>query len=191
MTNVRRVQRLFFLVVLAFIVLLTISWPGGQASSSVEQNSPFRYSGDGVLPLSNIFTHENVTIRFRNTDGTYNEQALEKIDHMLACHLNQEELPISLKLIELVDYLQDHFNSSEVQVISGYRSPEYNAKLRHRLRRVARHSFHMAGRAMDLKLAGVDSRVLRNYTSSLQAGGVGYYGRNRYLHVDSGPVRTW
>ena len=98
---------------------------------------------------------------------------------------------MSLKLIELVDNIQDHFKVPQIRVISGYRSPEYNAKLRRRSRRVAKQSMHMRGRAMDIKIPGVNNRTLRNYAASLEAGGVGYYGRRAFVHVDSGPVRTW
>ncbi|MBI4126857.1 MAG: DUF882 domain-containing protein [Deltaproteobacteria bacterium] len=184
-------KRILQMIGFAAVFAVVVVWPSGPVHTSVEHTSVFRYSGDGVLPIYNTVTREKIEVRFRNADGTYNEGALNRIDHLLACRYNNEETPISLKLIEMVDYLQDHFNSPEVKVISGYRSPEYNAKLRRRLRRVARHSFHMAGRAMDLKLEGVESRAVRNFAVSLQAGGVGYYGRTRFLHIDSGPVRTW
>ena len=164
---------------------------GRPTYSSVERASPFRYSGDGVIPLYDAFSRTFEMIRYRNAKGQYDDKALAEIDRLLSCHFKQEQIPISLKLIELMDHLQDHFGAAEIEVISGYRSPEYNLKLKRRIRRVARQSMHTRGRAVDMKLLGIDSRTLRNYAVSLQVGGVGYYGRQRYLHIDTGPVRTW
>jgi len=138
-----------------------------------------------------VNTGEVKELLYRDIQGFYNQEALREINALLKCHYNDEEFPISLKLIELIDHVQDHFEADKVSVISGYRSPEYNARLRKHSRRVASKSFHMKGRAMDIKLAEVPSLTLRNYVISLQSGGVGYYGRNRFVHVDTGPVRRW
>ena len=77
------------------------------------------------------------------------------------------------------------------QVISGYRSPKTNAKLRSSGRGVAKRSLHMDGRAIDVRLADVKSSVLRDAALELKRGGVGYYRSSDFVHVDTGRFRTW
>lgn len=184
-------KRPFGILFLSLVFVCSSVVIPGVGQSNVDHASLFRYSGDGVLPLYNVFSKEMDEIRYRDAKGNYDDEALAEIDRLLACHSNNEGIPMSLKLIELLDHLQDHFNASRIDVISGYRSPEYNVSLRKRNRRVARQSMHLRGRAVDVKFQGVNSREIRNYAVSLQAGGVGYYGRNRFVHIDTGPVRTW
>ncbi len=78
-----------------------------------------------------------------------------------------------------------------VHGLSGYRSPQTNQMLRNNMRGVAKSSFHMKGQAIDIRMPGVSTRNLRNAALSLRAGGVGYYSRSAFVHIDSGAVRTW
>lgn len=153
--------------------------------------SIFKYSGDGILGMHDIQTHEFFNVIYKDTQGRYDEEALAIIDHIFRCHGKQEEFPISLKLIELIDHIQDHYGAKEVKVISGYRSPEHNARLRRRSRRVARESLHMEGMAADIEIPGVSPRKLSKFARSLNAGGVGYYNRRAFVHIDVGPIRHW
>jgi uncharacterized protein YcbK (DUF882 family) len=79
------------------------------------------------------------------------------------------------------------------EVISGYRCPETNDRLRNRRKQsgVARNSLHMEGRAIDVRLMGVPLAELRDAALSLQAGGVGYYASSDFVHLDTGPIRRW
>jgi uncharacterized protein YcbK (DUF882 family) len=76
-------------------------------------------------------------------------------------------------------------------VISGYRSPQTNAKLHERSTGVAQHSLHMQGRAIDVRMAGIDCADLAAHAESLQRGGVGYYRASNFVHLDTGAFRTW
>jgi len=78
-----------------------------------------------------------------------------------------------------------------VHVISGYRSPATNAMLRRTNKRVARRSYHMQGRALDLRMPGRSVAELRRAAVTLKAGGVGYYPRSNFIHIDTGPIRYW
>jgi uncharacterized protein YcbK (DUF882 family) len=78
------------------------------------------------------------------------------------------------------------------QVISGYRSPTTNEKLRGKGGNgVARHSLHMEGRAIDVRMPGVPLQDVRDAALSLKLGGVGFYPREQFVHVDAGRVRSW
>ncbi len=78
-------------------------------------------------------------------------------------------------------------------IVSGYRTPQTNAWLRHQLggQNVAKHSYHMKGQAVDIYVPGVALHKLRNIARSLKAGGVGYYPKKGFIHVDVGPERYW
>jgi uncharacterized protein YcbK (DUF882 family) len=76
-------------------------------------------------------------------------------------------------------------------VISGYRSPASNAKLRARSGGVARRSLHMDGRAIDVRLVGHDLAKLRDAALAMERGGVGFYRASQFVHLDTGRVRTW
>jgi uncharacterized protein YcbK (DUF882 family) len=78
-----------------------------------------------------------------------------------------------------------------VHVISGYRSPQTNALLRERSSGVARHSLHLEGRAIDVRLAGSRLRELADRALGLSRGGVGYYDKSDFVHLDTGAFRTW
>ena len=159
--------------------------------SAVNRSSPFKHSGDGKISLIDVHTGESLTVAYRDDKGRYNDSALEAIDYTLRCHGSNREIPISLKLIELVDHLQDHFDAKQVKVVSGYRSASYNKMLRRKLRRVARESTHIHGLAMDIKIPGIHKKELGNFAKNLRAGGVGVYRSSTYVHVDVGEVRHW
>ena len=158
----------------------------------VRYASNLQLSGDGVLSLYNTHSGELLTTRYRNADGTYNAATLQRIDHLLRCRQSQKSVEVPVPLLELVDRIQDHFGSEKtVQVISGYRSPTLNETLRRTGHKVAKHSLHMQGYAMDIRIPGVATAELRKYALSLQAGGVGFYPANQFVHVDIGRVRRW
>ena len=77
------------------------------------------------------------------------------------------------------------------QIISGYRSPATNAMLHEQSEGVATHSLHMDGKAIDIRVQGVDLARLRDGAIGLQRGGVGFYPASDFVHVDTGRVRRW
>jgi len=95
-------------------------------------------------------------------------------------------------LLDLLYGLRSALGSEErFHVISGYRSPKTNAKLASNSSGVAKKSFHMRGMAIDVALPGRDLVDLRDAAWALQLGGVGYYPKSGFVHVDTGPVRRW
>lgn len=146
--------------------------------------------GDGFLALRNIHLNESLSLQYRK-HGHLDWGALGEINKTLRCRQTHEIHEISPQLVELVDEIQDHFGGKEIQVLSGYRSPQLNENLRRRGRKVAKHSLHMRGQAMDIRIPGVSTSELRQYALSLKKGGVGFYPRNGFVHVDIGRVRQW
>jgi uncharacterized protein YcbK (DUF882 family) len=84
----------------------------------------------------------------------------------------------------------DH-DDAVFEIVSGYRSPKTNAMLRRKSNGVARRSLHMSGKAMDIRMGDLPSKHLRNVAVQLARGGVGYYSKSDFVHLDTGPVRRW
>ena len=82
-------------------------------------------------------------------------------------------------------------SSAPFHVISGYRSPHTNKKLRKQDNGIAKRSLHMQGKAIDIRLPDVELKYLRDAAISLQAGGVGYYSKSNFIHIDIGRPRSW
>jgi uncharacterized protein YcbK (DUF882 family) len=147
---------------------------------------------DGELSFFNVHTNERLFVRYRDEDGAYDLSALDDVNHILRCHHTGEVTTIDPRVIEHVNLVQKRLGGNgEIHVISGYRSPEYNAMLVKRSRRAARHSLHIEGQAVDFFIPGVHPRVIRRAALDLQYGGVGYYPRGKFIHLDCGPFRSW
>ena len=125
-------------------------------------------------------------------EGDYVPEALEEINYLFRDHRTNDVREIDPRLLDLLYDLNEKLNSrGPFQVVSAYRSPETNAILRRRSRRIARHSLHIEGMAVDIRLPDRNMRQLARAAVSLQSGGVGYYPRRQFVHVDTGKVRRW
>ena len=82
-------------------------------------------------------------------------------------------------------------NTQEINIISAYRSPATNGEMHERSRGVAKNSYHTKAQAIDIDIEGFSLKAIRNAALSLKAGGVGFYGKSNFVHVDTGPVRKW
>jgi len=91
----------------------------------------------------------------------------------------------------LFDLKQSLGVNKPFHIISGYRSPFTNARLGKYSHGVAEHSFHLQGRAIDIRVEGLSSRTIRNAAMTMAQGGVGYYPRHNFVHLDTGRFRTW
>ncbi|MBN1283607.1 MAG: YcbK family protein [Proteobacteria bacterium] len=171
----------------ALIVLASSLCPSQSLCSEI----PTHLRGDGTVTIHRPITGERATFRYRDEKGDYDDHAFDEIAHLFRCRLTSEEHPIDPQLIEILDSIEDHFSADEVRLISAFRSQERNAMMRKKGRRVAKGSLHMEGRAADIEVPGVSKIALRNFAHSLGQGGVGYYSKRSFVHVDSGEVRAW
>lgn len=125
-------------------------------------------------------------------DGWYNPDVLAQVNWLMRDWRTDEHRPMDPGLLDILHVLQRELGRGEpIHIISGYRSPSTNAMLVARNRGVARNSYHIRGQAADIRLPSASLRSLRNLAMDLQAGGVGYYPRSNFVHVDTGPVRDW
>jgi uncharacterized protein YcbK (DUF882 family) len=151
----------------------------------------FVFSGDGALDLYNAHFDEHLTVRYRDVEGHYDAQALARIERFFRSRSDGASGPVSLRLIELIDFVQDRWRPTRLTLVSGYRSPELNQTLRAAGNRVAQSSLHTEGLAADLQPAGVDLQRLWHELRGLEVGGVGLYRKDGFLHIDTGRPRFW
>lgn len=122
----------------------------------------------------------------------YIRESVNEVSWALRDHHNNQFKQFDYSVLDQLYALQLQLGlNSPVNIISGYRSPTTNWALRESSRRVARNSYHMQAMAMDIRLPGGRISDLYRAARALGAGGVGYYPRSNFIHIDSGPVRYW
>ncbi len=144
------------------------------------------------LMLDHTHTGERIALVYA-VGGNYVPQALSSLNHFLRDHYAGDVGLIDPQLFDLLHGVRQVLGDGQAfEVISGYRCPTTNATLRNtRGGGVAKHSLHMEGKAIDIRLPGVALADLRDVALSLRAGGVGYYPDQQFVHIDTGRVRSW
>ncbi|MFD1217321.1 DUF882 domain-containing protein [Microbulbifer celer] len=144
-----------------------------------------------TLKMRNLHTGERLTASYW-ADGDYVGSGLKQFNRLLRDHRANEVTRMDPKVLDIVYKIKEKLNfNGEVEIISGYRSAKTNAKLRAAGRGVARRSYHTRGMAIDIRMPGIPLSKVRRAALDLKAGGVGYYPKSNFVHVDTGPVRRW
>jgi uncharacterized protein YcbK (DUF882 family) len=146
---------------------------------------------DLKLTLSNTHTGEQASACFWS-GGEFQQNELACLDRIMRDHRNNQQIAIDPQLYKLMARLQQHFGKQKpLEIVCGYRSPETNAWLRKHTTGVAAHSLHIVGKAVDIRIAGVPTQTLQQAALAMHNGGVGYYPKSRFVHVDTGKIRHW
>jgi len=153
--------------------------------------SPADFKGREIQ-MAHLHTQEHIGLVFA-VGNAYVDPALAQLNHFLRDHYTQLVGVMDPRLYDLLHRVHlDLGARGSFEVISGYRSPLTNERLRMtRGGGVATRSLHMEGKAMDVRLPGVPLVDLRDAALALKAGGVGYYPRDNFVHIDTGRVRAW
>jgi len=143
------------------------------------------------IALHNVHTGERLDLEYFR-DGVYLPESLTAIQVLLRDFRNDQQHVIDPALMDYLHEVSRQLRADPVfDVISGYRSPQTNALLHERSSGVAVKSLHLQGRAIDVRLAGVDCADLAGRAREMTRGGVGYYRHSDFVHLDTGPFRTW
>ncbi len=143
------------------------------------------------LDLYNTHTDERLKAVYW-ANGNYIPEALAQTNQLLRDHRTNEVISIAPGLLDFLQVIGKMVAArSPFHIISGYRSPATNALLRTRSTAVAKDSRHMSGQAVDFYLPGCDLGRVRRAAVEARRGGVGYYPRSNFIHVDTGRVRAW
>lgn len=174
---------------------LPMARPSGLVTSS-PKSAPeadlLAAAGDArTLRLFNLHTGEHAKITYW-AEGKYEPEAMAEIDHILRDHRAHEAYRMAPDLLDLMYAMQLKLDTSEeLNIISGYRSPQTNAALRANSKGVAKRSYHMKGMAVDIRVPNRNVGKVYDAAMDLRVGGVGYYPRSDFVHIDVGPVRRW
>ena len=147
---------------------------------------------EGQLRLYNAHTDERLRVTYRNQSGNYDQKALHDINYFLRCHHSNQVCQMDIQLLEYVNQVAKLVGPArEIHIYSAYHTPSYNNLLVRLGRGAAPNSLHTIGQAVDLAIPGVQLSKIRRAAMKLHLGGVGYYGRRGFIHLDTGPVRYW
>jgi len=171
-------------------VIQTLLATGAALATPVLQAS-LHSASNRSLAFRNLHTGETLRTTYW-AEGRYLDDELKDVNQVLRDHRSGEAYPMDPRLLDLLHALQHTVGiGGAFHIISGYRSPQTNRKLQAQSSGVAKRSLHMQGKAMDIRLPGCKLKHLRDAALSLKAGGVGYYARSDFIHVDTGRVRRW
>ena len=182
--NVRINRRTF--LGLGIITAASCIIPGAAMASVNDVLEPERR-----LCLLNLHTKEDIDIAYWK-NGEYVPDALDQLNHIFRDHYTGLVNQIDSNLFDFLFAIQQEIQSTEpFHLISGYRSKKTNEWLRKQNRNVSRKSFHIYGKAADIRLPDHSLKILRAAAYKLKGGGVGYYPKSNFVHVDVGRVRFW
>jgi uncharacterized protein YcbK (DUF882 family) len=176
-----------FLKSMACGSLLTV----GALPEIAKASSAWSFPTSRSVAFENVHTGDKIRLTYFE-NGRYVRDALHEISHALRDYHTDDVYPIDPALVDQLYDLKNTLGTSRTfHIVSGYRSPVTNARLRRVQRGVAKHSLHMEGRAIDIRVEGIGTRTLRDAALSLRSGGVGYYPYAHFVHLDTGQIRTW
>lgn len=150
-----------------------------------------RFSTHRALAFQNPHTGDKLALTYFEK-GRYLNDALDEISFLLRDYRTGDVHPIDPELLDQLHDLKQMLGLYQpFDVICGYRSPLTNARLHAEQSGVANNSFHMHGRAVDIRIERFDLRRIHNAALAMHRGGVGYYPESNFIHLDTGTFRTW
>jgi len=169
---------------------------GGQ---SLMQLMKFRRVKPRVLEVTRPASGERARLLYWK-DGEVIESAYQELCHLLRdVNGGGKTAPMDPNLLETLwgtqAFVARYGMTAPLEILSGYRTPESNQRLREQGVPAARKSLHMDGKAADIRVPQLDASVLGGLVRSFRQGGVGFYyrsdARGGWIHADTGLQRTW
>jgi uncharacterized protein YcbK (DUF882 family) len=130
-------------------------------------------AGRALLILSALSTRERVGLRAASDHGGFAATDLDRAALLLREPSSGNAYPVDPRLVDIVYDLETHFQSREIRIISGYRTPRGRGG-----------SNHGKGRAMDLVVPGTSDADVAVYARTLGFVGVGIYPTSGFVHID-------
>jgi uncharacterized protein YcbK (DUF882 family) len=162
-----------------------------QASATQMRVQPVVPAGARRVWLYNATTGESFNDVYW-LNGRYVGASLRQLNVLLRDHHTGAVIQVDPRLFDILAQLHRTLRLREpLQVVSGYRTPETNAQLLMHSSGVAENSLHMRGMAIDIMTDSRSAGEMTRAARAMQVGGVGNYLGARFIHVDSGPLRTW
>lgn len=161
------------------------------ASGLLPLRGALAYSDAKVLDFKHLHTGEEASAVFWS-QGRYNDEGLADLKYIMRDWRSGQTVEIDRMLYQLLYDLRQQIGTDQpYQIISAYRSPKTNLTLRQNSDGVAKKSLHMQGMAIDIRLPGYSTRGIQQLALKMHRGGVGFYGRSDFVHLDTGRPRSW
>lgn len=159
------------------------------ASTSLHAETP---GTERRLRMYHTHTGEHLDIVYRQGER-YVPEALDRLNYFLRDHRTNDVHAYDPRVFDVISDLLEAVShpNAEVNIVCGYRTPWSNQFLRTHTSGVVQNSLHMQAEAIDIRLPGVSTLALRDAALKLARGGVGYYPKSGFIHVDVGRVRRW
>jgi uncharacterized protein YcbK (DUF882 family) len=174
-----------------FVKLGTMAAVAGLLPRAVFGSTKNLSGEEKSLALYNTHTGEKLKAIYW-AEGNYVDGSLREINHILRDPRSNEVHEIDTRLLDILFAVRQEIEANQpFHIISGYRSTNTNAFLRAHSSGVAENSLHLVGKAIDIRVPGRALSNLRKAAMALKGGGVGYYPKSDFIHVDIGRVRYW
>lgn len=144
------------------------------------------------LRMYNTNTKESLSVVYW-FNGRYSRDALRKISYFWRDHRQSQPSPVDIKLINLLWAIETRVSKGKgiININSAYRTEKTNNILRKNGYSSAKNSQHIRGGAIDFFIPGYKASHLASVARDFRAGGVGYYQKSNFIHIDTGPIRYW
>ncbi len=173
----------------------TVSGSSDSRSSLPGKSKTVRIADADAKTITIQSTHTGERLRAKFvSNGHYDEGALAELNHLLRDHRNSKVRDIDRALFDTAHEIAMRTRGHDraiLHLVSGYRSPETNNLLRSKSGGVAKNSYHVRGRAMDMFVDGAKIKDVHVAALKSSDGGVGYYPSSNFVHIDTGPERSW
>ena len=171
--------------------LIALALTGLIVTATVAPPADVRAADARQLSFFHTHTQQSLDVVYYQ-NGEYVDSALGEINRFLKDFRTGDIAEMDPKLLDILYDLRGELGSDETyEVISAYRSPKTNEMLRANGGGVAKNSQHLLGNAIDVRLRGTKTKILRDTALEMQRGGVGYYEKSDFVHLDTGRVRRW
>jgi len=163
----------------------------GLSAFSIPDICSAKISRKRAISLFHVRAQKELTLTYAKGNA-YDPRALAKINSFLRDYQTGQIHRIDPQLLDILWTVQQEMGcKGPYKVVSAFRSPQTNRRLRSTKSGVANHSLHMQGKAIDISLPGARLNQIRQCAMSMKTGGVGYYPRSNFVHLDTGIYRTW
>ncbi|MBU1535892.1 DUF882 domain-containing protein [Myxococcota bacterium] len=169
-------------MILLFLTALIVSAPKEGPRPKFKGVHRVHRQAQKVISLYNYHTQEILPLG--NPSRT-------QVRYFFRCRVTALPAPLDMKLLKILAMSARHFGKQEITIISGYRSPRFNTELRKKLHQVAPRSLHTLGKAVDFTIPGIKPGEVARWLRRKKLGGVGFYKTSKFLHFDTGTVRSW
>ena len=143
------------------------------------------------LNLINMHTDEVLDVIYWK-NGSYIDNHVGQLNYFMRDHRADKSTLMDKNLYDFLFHLYSVLDTEEpFHVLSGYRTEATNTSLREQSSMVAKRSYHVHGQAIDFYIPGVDNEFIQREARRLILGGVGYYKKAGFIHLDTGYPRHW